>query len=211
MAKHSNDKILTVANVITIVRIILIPVFIVLLFNKQNVPAFIVFVIACISDGVDGFVARHFNQGSKLGVVLDPIADRGLILAGSIVLCMLDRLPMWIVVLVFLRDITFLCGGLYLMKTINWRPKVIILGKVATTFFYIGFAMLVLAWPWGFGPGIVDISWLPGLGGDIFLWGIWPVYIGIILNIYTSTFYIKEAITRYNKSKKVKKVKNAKH
>lgn len=94
MKKNKEDRIFTVANVITIIRILLIPVFIVLLCQKQNIYAFLVFILASISDGVDGFVARHFNQGSKLGVILDPIADRGLILAGSIVLCFLDRLPL---------------------------------------------------------------------------------------------------------------------
>lgn len=117
MAKKGEDRIFTAANIITMFRIVLIPVFVALLLNGQSIYAFLIFVLACITDGVDGFVARHFNQGSKLGVVLDPIADRGLILLGSIVLCFLGRLPVWILVLVLIRDISFLCGGLYLMKT----------------------------------------------------------------------------------------------
>ena len=147
MTRTGEDRILTVPNVISIFRILLIPVFVVLLLIGQNIYAFLVFVLACISDGIDGFVARQFRQETKLGTILDPIADRGLIITGSIALCILGRLPLWILVLVLLRDLTFLIGGGYLYKTCNFRPKVIMLGKIATTFFYIGFAMLVLAWP----------------------------------------------------------------
>lgn len=204
MGKHdksSKNKILTVPNVITIFRIILIPVFVVLLLQKQNIFAFLIFIIACISDGIDGFIARQFNQESRLGAILDPIADRGLLICGSITLCVLGRLPLWILILVIARDLTFLLGGGYLLKKYNIRIKVIWLGKIATTCFYIGFAMLVLIWPFGFGIGLFDVSWLPGFGSDIHLLGIWPVYLGILLNVFTTTYYIKEAFVKYNEVK----------
>lgn len=111
MAKNAEDRILTVPNLISVIRIFLIPVFCVLIFQQQNIAAFIIFVIACASDGIDGFIARHFNQTSELGKILDPIADRGLLLVGSVVLCIVGRLPVWIVVLVIVRDFTFLFGG----------------------------------------------------------------------------------------------------
>lgn len=94
MARTGEDRILTVPNVISVFRILLIPLFVVLLLAGQNIYAFLVFVLACISDGVDGFIARHFRQTTNLGKLLDPIADRGLILAGSICLCILGRLPL---------------------------------------------------------------------------------------------------------------------
>lgn len=93
MAKNAGERIVTVPNVISVVRILLIPVFCVLILQQQNITAFIIFVIACVSDGVDGFIARHFNQTSELGKILDPIADRGLLLLGSIFLCIVGRLP----------------------------------------------------------------------------------------------------------------------
>ena len=111
MFKNADDRILTIPNVISIIRILLIPVFCVLLFKQQNIAAFVVFMISCASDSVDGYIARHFNQTSNLGKLLDPIADRGLLLAGSIVVCCVGRLPAWIVVLVIARDLTFLFGG----------------------------------------------------------------------------------------------------
>lgn len=94
MNKNADDRIITVPNLISVVRILLIPVFVFLLFKNQNIAAFAVFLIACISDGVDGFIARRFNQQSNLGKILDPIADRGLLLVGSVVLFMLGRLPL---------------------------------------------------------------------------------------------------------------------
>lgn len=207
MTKTEEDRILTVPNVISAFRIVLIPVFVVLLLQQQNIYAFLVFVVASISDGIDGFIARHFNQTTNLGKILDPIADRGLLLCGSVVLFIMGRLPLWVLILVLLRDLTFLFGGLYLMKTCNFKPKVIMLGKIATTFFYIGFAMLVLgSLPglWGFGIGILNVSWLPGFSSDVYWFGIWPVYIGIFLNFFTSTYYINAAIVKFKEAKNAK-------
>lgn len=93
MTKNADERIVTVPNFISVVRILLIPVFCVLIFQQKNIAAFVIFVIACASDGIDGFIARHFNQTSELGKILDPIADRGLLLVGSIVLCIVGRLP----------------------------------------------------------------------------------------------------------------------
>ena len=202
MKRKGEDRILTVPNIISFIRILLIPVFAVLLFKHQDIYAFLIFILACISDGIDGLISRWFNQKTKLGVILDPIADRGLLLVGTIMLCYLDRLPLWILILVLLRDVTFLCGGLYLMKSVNWKPKVIWLGKIATTFFYIGFAMLILGGLFfGIGLGIINVSWLPGFSNDYYFLGIWPVYIGIFLNIFTSTYYVKAAIVKYKEVK----------
>lgn len=204
MAKNAEDRILTVPNLISVVRILLIPIFCVLIFQQQNIAAFIIFVIACVSDGVDGFIARHFNQTSELGKILDPIADRGLLLAGSVVLCIVGRLPVWIVVLVIARDFTFLFGGWYVMKVYDYKPKVIWMGKIATSFFYVGFAILVLgdvSWLTFPGIGIINATWLPGFSSETYSIGIWLIYIGILLNMHTSTHYIREAISKLREAK----------
>lgn len=195
----------TIPNCITLFRILLIPVFIVLLLQNHNIYAFLIFILASISDGVDGFIARHFNQESKLGAILDPIADRGLLICGSVVLCILDRLPLWIVILVLLRDLSFLIFGAFLLKKYKIRIKVIWLGKIATTFFYIGFALLVLAFPWFIGLGIIDVSWLPGFSNDYYFWGIWLVYIGIFLNIFTTSHYVAQAVNKFKEALNDKK------
>lgn len=201
MSRTGEDRILTIPNVLSAIRICLIPVFCIFILTEKPLSAFLIFIIASITDGIDGFVARHFNQTTKLGKILDPIADRGLILTGAICLCIVSRLPVWILVLVLLRDGLFLVFGYILLKTKDIRVDVIMLGKVATTFFYVGFAMLVLAWPIVGGLNIFEISWLPGFGQDPYYLGIFFVYIGIIFNIFSSGHYIK---TAYQKLKNAK-------
>ena len=139
---------MTLANQITLVRILLIPVFVVFaVYYSSSVRAgapeawlhwcaVASFVIAAASDGLDGWIARRFNQRSALGVVLDPIADKGLLLTAIIVLSVYPwnvSLPMWFPILVITRDIVILLGcGLLKFFTgeIEVRPS--FLGKIAT-------------------------------------------------------------------------------
>ena len=72
---------MTIPNLITTLRIILAPIFVIYLINDQFLPALIVFIIGGVSDGVDGFLARVFHQRSKLGTYLDPLADKILLVA----------------------------------------------------------------------------------------------------------------------------------
>ena len=116
---------MTVANQITLVRILLIPVFVVFaVYYADSVrdgatqdwlrwAAVAGFVIAAASDGLDGWIARRFNQRSALGVVLDPIADKGLLLTAIITLSLYPwpvSLPLWFPVLVIARDVVILVG-----------------------------------------------------------------------------------------------------
>lgn len=145
---------MTTANKITIVRILLIPAFVTMaIYYGQSVArgeplewqrftAITIFLVAAVSDGLDGYVARHYNQRSSLGVVLDPIADKGLLLSGIITLSIsnwsqIDReygqFPAWFPVLVITRDIVILVGSAVL-HLLNGRVRVRTswTGKVAT-------------------------------------------------------------------------------
>ncbi|MDQ6860365.1 MAG: CDP-alcohol phosphatidyltransferase family protein [Verrucomicrobiota bacterium] len=159
---------MTTANKITIVRILMIPVFVTLaIYYGQSVhagrpqewlrfAAILTFLIAAVSDGLDGYVARHFNQRSKLGVILDPIADKGLLLSGIITLSVINwnavnpsagQLPIWFPVLVISRDLVILVGSavLHLLNgTVVVRPRWT--GKTATVLqmVAIGWVMLQL-------------------------------------------------------------------
>src|SRR6478735_7649628 len=80
----------------------------------QRFAAIIVFLLAAASDGLDGYVARHYNQRSRLGVILDPIADKGLLLAGIITLSLSNwnyEFPLWFPVLVIARDAIVVLGA----------------------------------------------------------------------------------------------------
>lgn len=146
---------MTTANKITIVRILLIPVFVTLAIyygqsiqeheplEWQRFAAIIVFLVAAASDGLDGYVARRYNQRSALGVILDPIADKGLLLSGIITLSISNwsqvdpqygRFPVWFPVLVITRDAVILVGAAILHYLIGHKMKVRPhwTGKVAT-------------------------------------------------------------------------------
>jgi cardiolipin synthase (CMP-forming) len=154
---------MTTANKITIVRILLIPVFVTLaIYYGQTVRsgepdewlrfwAIMTFLIAAASDGLDGYVARRYNQRSSLGVILDPIADKGLLLSGIITLSISNwsasnpqagQFPVWFPVLVISRDAVILVGSAVL-HLLNGRVVVRTswTGKVATVL-----QMAAIAW-----------------------------------------------------------------
>jgi CDP-diacylglycerol--glycerol-3-phosphate 3-phosphatidyltransferase len=154
---------MTTANKITVVRILMIPVFVTLAIYygesiQEGTPqdwmrftAIAVFLLAAISDGLDGYVARRYNQRSSLGVILDPIADKGLLLSGIITLSISNwsqvdpaygRFPAWFPVLVITRDVVILLGSalVHVMNgTMKVRPRWT--GKVATVL-----QMAAIAW-----------------------------------------------------------------
>ena len=124
---------MTVPNLITTIRIILVPVFIIYLINGEPELALFVFVIAGISDGIDGLVARLFNQKSRLGTLLDPLADKILLISAFVALAIVGLLPSWITVTVISRDILILLGILVLFLyriEINIKPS--LLSKLTT-------------------------------------------------------------------------------
>jgi len=131
-------------NAITIIRILLIPLFLYKVLQGEMVFATMVYLTAAISDALDGFIARVWNLQTKLGTFLDPMADKLLITASFLVLSVLKIIPLWLALAVISRDIIIVGGSLlvYLMKeelTISPQP----IGKV-TTFFQFSYILLVL-------------------------------------------------------------------
>lgn len=96
---------MTVPNALTILRFCLIPLIVVLIEERAFLSAFLVFGVAGLTDAVDGFIARRFNQQSELGTYLDPLADKLLITASFVALFAAQALPYWLVVLVIFRDV----------------------------------------------------------------------------------------------------------
>ncbi len=135
------------ANQLTILRIFLIPVFIICLGYNKPVCALAVFAIAGITDALDGYVARKFNQITTLGKILDPIADKALLVSSFIFIYNSDlavKFPFWFVVLVISRDVYILAGSAliyYFKGNVEIKPSVF--GK-ATTFFQILSVVAVL-------------------------------------------------------------------
>ncbi len=201
MSKHKNpeeyevsNKIFTLPNLLSFIRLCMIPAFLILLLNGYNLIATIVFAVAASTDWIDGQVARRTNSVSKLGQLLDPFVDRFLMISGVVGLLLVGRLPVWIVLVVVLRDVFMLAGGSYLLTRWKVRVPVIYAGKVATTLLYIGFAGVLLNMPLFEGLGLVSVSWLPGFSYDVYSWGFWFVYAGLIMLIGTTTYYIIKGV-----------------
>ena len=190
------DTIFTIPNLISTIRLCMVPCFIVLLLTGYDILATVLFAVAAGTDWIDGQIARRTHTVSKLGRLLDPAVDRILMISGVCGLFLVGRLPLWIILVVLVRDLLLLMGGAVLLKRFRVRVAVIFPGKVATTLLFVGFAGLLLNWPLVPGLGLVDAAWLPGLNGLPCSWGIWFVYAGLALGLVTTAYYIAAALRK---------------
>jgi len=155
---------MTTANKVTILRILLIPFFVVevLYFVKTDndlhrLAALLTFAVAAVCDGVDGYIARHYNQTSELGTILDPLADKLLLVSGVVLLSfdqrpMLGQIPLWLTGTIIGRDLLLLVGLVVIQMTVGKvkvRPRM--LGKVATVLQMISVLWILLKWDEGLG------------------------------------------------------------
>lgn len=108
---------ISIPNILTLVRILLTPVFVILLLRDLFSLALLVFAIAGISDGLDGLIARYMNQRTTLGAYLDPAADKLLLISSFVALAVLGVIPAWVTVIVIARDVIILLGLAILMLT----------------------------------------------------------------------------------------------
>jgi len=182
---------MTTANKITVVRILMIPAFVTMAIyygqsiqrhdplEWQRFTAIAIFLIAAVSDGLDGYIARRYKQRSALGAILDPIADKGLLLSGIITLSISNwsevdpdygRFPAWFPVLVITRDAVILVGAIILHYFIGnkMRIKPSWTGKVATVC-----QMCAIAWV------MLQLHFLP-LIFVVFVAGIFTLVSGVI-------------------------------
>lgn len=110
------------ANKLTMLRVILIPVYLVIWyldFVGNNYAALAVFIIASVTDFIDGYVARHYNQVTDFGKFMDPLADKVLVITSMICFCAMGRFPAWALVIVVARE--FAVSGLRLVAVDNGR------------------------------------------------------------------------------------------
>lgn len=124
-----------IPNALTLFRSVLIAPFLVFLYRHDFVNAFYMFILAGFTDGIDGWLARHFNWQSPLGSFIDPLADKLLISASFISLALLGILPWWLVILVFMRDLTISAGVMawfwFIQRKLDFEPT--LLSKINTT------------------------------------------------------------------------------
>jgi cardiolipin synthase (CMP-forming) len=165
---------MTTANKVTILRILLIPFFVVELIyytrtgnELHRLVAMLCFGIAAICDGVDGYIARRYHQISELGKILDPLADK-LLLVSAIVLLSFDntpyfrQVPLWLTGTIIGRDLLLLIGVIVIHFTVgevHVRPR--LTGKLATVFQMLAVTWILLRWDFHY--GLLNI-WLLGAG-----------------------------------------------
>lgn len=200
-AEHVTNRIVTAPNIISFLRLCLVPVFLWLLLAQNNLAAVVVFAVAALTDFVDGQLARRMNMVSKLGKVLDPAVDTILMMTGVIGAFLVDRCPLWIVIVIVAREVFMLVGGGILLKAAHIRIPVIFAGKVATTLLFVGFAALLLGIPVISGLDITSATWLPGFNETAFCWGIWVVYAGVVLQLGVTVYYCVQALRKLTTAK----------
>ena len=173
------SRIITVPNLLTIFRMVLIPVFVSLLFYQRFVLALAVFILAGITDGLDGLLARRFDQKSQLGTILDPIADKMMMITSFVVLSMRSvfpqpmpshlPIPFWVTIAVISRDVFILVGAAAINIVTGFRGfRPSLLGKINTTvqIFAIAIIMLAASFPYGTG------YYLPTVYAIVFLFAV---------------------------------------
>jgi cardiolipin synthase len=175
---------MTTANKVTIVRILLIPFFIVQIiyyFRTGNefhrFLGLLSFAVAAILDGVDGYIARRYNQRSELGAILDPLADKLLLVSGIMLLSFgsqpyLKVIPLWLTVTVLSRDMLMLIGLAVIHITCGKatvRPR--ILGKIATVLQMVTVLWTLLKWNTAWLSGwTLSAAVATGISGLLYIW-----------------------------------------
>jgi len=183
---------MTLANKITLLRILLIPVFIWITLDYvrdyrhgvendwERALACVIFAVAVLSDGVDGYIARRYHQKTELGAFLDPLADKALLISALVLLSRdngdaFAQLPLWFPVLVISRDSILIVGAVLIhLHTGKVAPRPRVVGKCATFFQMITLGWVLLKVPQ---PSYHWPLWLAG--AFTLVSGAWYIYDGI--------------------------------
>jgi cardiolipin synthase len=137
-------RIWTVPNQITLLRLGFLPIFLILISYEQYKWALLILVVAGLTDGIDGLLARKLNQKSALGAYLDPIADKLLLSSSFVILAMAKKVAWWLTLMVLSRDVLLLIVAAVIILISGYRPfPPSIYGKL-TTFFQIVFVFAVV-------------------------------------------------------------------
>ena len=139
-------RIWTVPNQITFLRLGFLPVFLILIAYDQYRWALLVLVVAALSDGIDGLLARKLNQKSSIGAYLDPIADKLLLSSSFVILAFKHQIAWWLTIIVLSRDVLLLTVAAVIILISGYRPfPPSMLGKLTTTVQILLVFVLVLA------------------------------------------------------------------
>lgn len=145
-------------NYITLFRVILIPFFINLMIYGYYREALLVFVVACITDALDGMIARLTKKKTQLGAFLDPMADKLLIVSAFVTLVLLGKLPVWLVIIIVSRDMILIMGSLIIyFTTHNLKIEPSIIGKITTAMQFVTVTLALVLITYGTEIGLMTI------------------------------------------------------
>jgi cardiolipin synthase (CMP-forming) len=161
-----SSRVLTVPNILSFIRLALVPVFLIFILRGQDGFALLVLVVSSVTDFLDGVIARRFRQVSRLGQLLDPAADRLFIFAALIGLALREVIPWWLLVVIVGRDAMLLIIGVVLANFGHGPLPVHHLGKVATLCLFYALPILMI------GEAFPDTALVAGpIGWAFALWG----------------------------------------
>ncbi len=168
------SSVLTVANFLTVLRLILIPVFVTAIYYQRFIWALIIFSIAAVTDGLDGLVARSFNQKTQLGAILDPMADKLLLVTAFVVLSLprfthTEPIPFWLTAVTISRDVFIVLGALAINLTTGFsrfRPS--LPGKLNTVVQLATIVLFLISNAFNLIPRYLTIAYYLTLGIAIF-------------------------------------------
>jgi cardiolipin synthase (CMP-forming) len=157
------SRILTVPNQLTFLRLVFLPFFIIAIEYDRYGSALAILMVAGVTDGLDGLLARGLNQRTPLGAYLDPIADKLLLSSSFFVLAHKAKIGWWLTILVLSRDVLLLAAAAVILLTVGYRPFPPSIWGKATTFCEIVMVVLVLVlavWP---RPELVSLKEICGI------------------------------------------------
>jgi cardiolipin synthase len=181
------DIYLTIPNLISILRIMSIPFIAALIAKHDMIPALVVMGISAASDGVDGIIARSFDQVSRIGQILDPVADRLLIFCSILALGLAGIIPWWMLLVVGLRDCLMAVEILVLAQHDYGPLPVHFVGKTGTALLMTSIVTLIVA------DMLVDVSGLVlrTIALAVFIWGIALYWLAGVLYAWQGVTLIK--------------------
>ena len=173
-----STRVLTVPNVLSALRLALVPVFLVLVLTGEDLAALLVIVFSSVSDWVDGKVARHYGLITRLGQLLDPAADRLFIFAAVVALAVREVVPWWLVAVIVGRDVLLVVLGVVLAQHRYGPLPVHHLGKFATFALFYALPILVLGQAFPVISAVSDpIGWAFALWGAFLYWWAGALYL----------------------------------
>lgn len=179
-----SSKVLTVPNILSFLRLLLVPVFLVLIINGEDALALLVLVISSVTDFLDGLIARRFKQISRLGQLLDPAADRLFIFAALVGLAVRGVIPWWFFAAIVARELMLLVLGI-IGANFGYGPlPVHHLGKAATLCLFYALPLLMLGQAFPHVAFVADpVGWAFGLWGLFLYWWAGIIYLSQLIRL----------------------------